>query len=308
MHALSPRRTVFLTERVPHRTRLAPADVAFLVEQYRGKVEILPAGRRDRYRLTALGCVGTLVTPNCRFIIAPKIPLANVLQMLDPSATIPSVPDATTPIMGTEVLEFLTGQLLGRLRERFTTGLHRAFREREEQGPILRGRFDLASQLRDAPGRKDRLHGIVDDWSADISCNRVLRATIELLVASPFIREVVRTALQHAITEFSDVSSVPLSADLWLTFDVEQLPDDYQALLDLCRLLVESLTPGIVTGIMSCPAFLLDMEQVFERYITRYVASHFARHSSCHVEVQRAWTVNQPVADLSEITVLPDLT
>ncbi len=60
MHSLSEPRTLLLTERVPHVARLAPVDVAFLLEHHRAHVEVLPTGRRDRYRLTALGCTGVL--------------------------------------------------------------------------------------------------------------------------------------------------------------------------------------------------------------------------------------------------------
>src|SRR6516164_10203584 len=101
MHSLSQPRTLVLTERVPHVARLTAADVAFLLENHRPHVEVLPTGRRDRYQLTALGCVGVLGTPTCRLVIHPKIPLANVFAMLDPLAEAPAANDAVTPMAGT---------------------------------------------------------------------------------------------------------------------------------------------------------------------------------------------------------------
>src|SRR6516165_5555158 len=124
----SSRRTMVLRERAPHIARMAPADVAFLLDKHRGHVEVLPAGRRDRYRLTALGCAGVLVTPTCRLVIRPKIPLPNLFAMLDPLVPVPAASDAVTPRTGTEVLDFLAGQLACRLAECVAAGLHRDYR------------------------------------------------------------------------------------------------------------------------------------------------------------------------------------
>ena len=306
MHSSS--RTLLLTERVPHRARLAPADVAFLLDQQRGNLEVLPTGRRDRYRLTALGCVGTINTPNSRLVIRPKIPLANVFAMLDPLAPMPAERDVTAAADGTEVLEFLAGQLASRMMERSRAGLHRAYRERREQGAVLQGRLDLTAQLREAPGRKDQLHGRYDDLSADVPCNQAAKTTAELLLALPLLGADVRSSLRRALAGFEGVSSVTLSPRLWDALAVDRLPGVYRPLLDLGRLLADSLAPAEAAGPTPGPSFLLDMERVFERHVTRGVADAFARSRRWTVSVQVTHTVNQTVADQPDLTMRPDLT
>src|SRR5579859_8139596 len=175
MPSLSSPRTLVLTERVPHIARSLPADVAFLLAQHRGRVEVLPTGRRDRYRMTALGCAGVLIAPSCRIVIRPKIPLANLYAMLDPLAPVPAAADAVETVAGTEMLDFLAGQLACRMSERVAAGLQRGYRQRQEQGTVLHGRIDLQTQLREAPGRKDELHSIYDDLSADVPCNQAVK-------------------------------------------------------------------------------------------------------------------------------------
>jgi 5-methylcytosine-specific restriction enzyme subunit McrC len=287
---------------------MTPADVAFLIDNHRGHIEVLPAGRRDRYRLTALGYAGVLVTPTCRLVIRPKIPLPNLFAMLDPLAPVPAASDAVTPTVGTEVLDFLAGQLAYRLAECVVAGLHRDYRERTEHGTILHGRLDLPAQLREAPGRKDQLHGRYDDLSADVPCNQAAKATAELLMASPLLSAGVRSSLRRALAGFEGVPSVPLSSQLWETLAVDRLPSAYRPLLDLCRLLAESLAPGEASGPTPGPSFLLDMERVFERHVTRGVADAFARSRRWTVSVQVTHTVNQPVADQPDLTMRPDLT
>ena len=294
MYSPSQPRTLNLTERRPHVARLAPVDVAFLLEHHRGHLEVLPTGRRDRYRLTALGCTGVLVAPACRFVIRPKIPLVNVFAMLDPLAVAPAEQDSIAPRKGTETLEFLAGQLAQRMAERVAAGLHRAYRERREQGAVLHGRLDLPAQLREAPGRKDQLHSQYDDLSADVPCNQAVKTTAESLLASPLLEAEVRAALRQALAGFESVSSVPLSPRLWEMIAAERLPAEYRPLLDLCRLLADSLILGDATGPRPAPSFLLDLERVFERHVTRGVVEAFAGSRTHTVAVQMTHTVTEP--------------
>jgi 5-methylcytosine-specific restriction enzyme subunit McrC len=308
MGSLSQPRTLILTERKPHIARLAPGDVAFLLEHHRGRLEVLPTGRRDCYRLTALGCVGVLVAPNYRFVIRPKIPLANVFAMLDPLAAAPSDSDRIAPERGTEALEFLAGQLAHRMTERVVAGLHRSYREQRDQGTVLHGRLDLPAQMREAPGRKDLLHSQYDDLSADLPCNRAVKATTEVLLASPLLGLEVRAALRKALAGFEGVSSAAMAVHLWDEIQSEQLPAEYRPMLDLCRLLADSLTLNDAAGNTPAPSFLLDLERVFEMHVTRGIVEAFAQSRNYSVAVQATHTVNEPVADQPDLTMRPDLT
>jgi 5-methylcytosine-specific restriction enzyme subunit McrC len=234
--------------------------------------------------------------------------LANLFAMLDPLAPVPAECDAVTPATGTEVLEFLVGQLACGMSERVAAGLHRAYRERREQGTVLHGRIDLPAQLREAPGRKDQLHSQYDDFTADVSCNRAVKATAELLLDSPLLGPNVCAALRRVLAGFEDVSSVPLSPQLWEAVESESVPGEYHPILDLCRLLADGLTPGETAGATPAPGFLLDMERVFERHVTRGMVEAFARSRRYTVSVQVTHTVNRPVAEQPDVTMRPDLT
>lgn len=308
MHSPPEPRTVRLIERRPRCVRLASVDVAFLLEHQRGNLEVLPTGHRDRYRLTALGCAGVIVTPTCRLVIRPKVPMTHVLSMLDPLAEVPAQWDCVAPQTGTEILEFLAGQLARRLEERVAAGLHRAYRERREQGAVLHGRLDLPAQLREAPGRKDQLHGRFDEWTADVLCNQAAKATMELLLSSPLLGSEVHALLRKTLSGFESVSSVPLSPRLWEMSREERPAAEYGPLLELCRLLADSLSPGRVAGPLIGPSFLLDLERVFERYVTRGIVEAFADSSTHTVAVQTTFTVTEPVAEQASLTMRPDLT
>jgi 5-methylcytosine-specific restriction enzyme subunit McrC len=303
-----PPRTVLLTERVPRVCTLAPADVDFLLAHHRARLDLTPTERRHRYRLTPAGVVGVLVAPTRRLVIRPKVPLRNLFLMLDPLAPAPAEADAVDPVRGTEALDFLAGQVALRLAEHARAGLPRAYAERADEGPYLLGALDLPAQLREAPARKDRLHCRHDDFTADVPLNQVPAAVARALLASPLPGEPVRAALRSVLPAFDGVRPVPLTPDLLARVAPERVPPEHAPLLDLCRLLADSLVPGAEAGAVPAPAFLLDLESVFERHVTRGVADAFAGVPGVLVAPQRSVNVNSPAPGQPDVTMRPDVT
>jgi 5-methylcytosine-specific restriction enzyme subunit McrC len=303
-------RTLFLTERRSRLCRLSPAEVAFLLAQHAAHFKLLPTGERHVYALTPGGLAGIVHMPARRLVIRPKIPLANLFFLLDPLAPVLAQPDRSTPRDGREALDFLAGQLALRLRERSEAGLQRGYDERTTTGPFLLGRLDAAAQLRDASAHKERLHCRHDAFTADILCNRAIRSATEVVLASPLLREETRTALRTALRAFAEVQTIPLTPDVWDALDAKPA-GDYRPLFDLCRLLADGLAPGAASGAIPGPAFLLNLEQVFERFLTRVLTQAIdtdeERRVRFRAEVQPLIRASVPVAGQPDLKVRPDV-
>jgi 5-methylcytosine-specific restriction enzyme subunit McrC len=297
-------RTIFLTERVPHCCRLTSADVDFLLAQHRRHVELVPTGERRRYRLVARGQVGTLVAPTCRLVIRPKVPLVNLLALLDPGLRLSLQDDAVAPAAEPDLLDFLAGRLAQAMRERAAAGLQRGYRERAEQGPFLQGRLDIPAQLRQGPGRKEHLHSRFEDFTADVPCNQAPRWTAARLLGLPFLTAPTRLALEQAVEGFAGVGAV---APSWNTLEPAALPAEYGPLLHLCRLLADALPPSEEAGTAPAAAFLLDLERLFEGYLTRQVTAAFGGRKSWAVAVQPGCVVSPPCPGPPELLLRPDL-
>ena len=134
----------------------------------------------------------------------------------------------------------------------------------------------MTAQLRESAVRKDRLHSVRDDFTADVPCNQRPRRRPERLLASSLLGGRVREMLIQALRGFEEVATAPLTPDVFAAAEADRLAEGYRPLLDLCRLLADALGPSDVAGITPCPAFLLDMERVFERYVTRGMTEAFA--------------------------------
>ena len=87
----------------------------------------------------------------------------------------------------------------------------------------------------------------------------------------------------------------------------DRLTESYHPLLELCRLLTESLACGATAGTSLRPSFLIDMERVFERYVTQGVVAAFRRCGPFDVSVQPLYRANQPVAGQPDIQLRPDV-
>lgn len=302
-----PATTFILTERVAAECRLAPADVEFLLDRHRAHVRLAPTGRPECYRLTPTGHVGTIVAPSCRLVIRPKVPLGNLFYLLDPTGPVPVAEDRAAADAGTGALDFLAGRLARLLAERAAAGLHRAYTERAAAGPFLQGRLDVAAHLRGGGPRKDRIHCRYEEFTADVPCNQVPKATAQLVLGSPLLGDGVRAALRHALRPFDAVRAVALAPERFAAAAADRLAEAYRPLLELCRLLADSLKPGEEAGPAPCPAFLLDMERVFEQYVTRGIAEACAGGGDS-VAVQPLLTANRPAAGQPDIQMRPDVT
>lgn len=302
-----PRRTILLRERQPRECRLSTADVDFLLARHRPHVEVLPTRDRNRYRLTPAGHVGVIAAPHTRLVIRPKLPLRSLFFLLDPTAPLLTADDQTTPVPGGEALNFLASRLAHLLEERAAAGLHRGYAQRDEPGPFLQGRLDVAAQVRDSSARRDQLHCRYDEFSADVPCNQVPRATAERVLGCPLVSERVRGALRRSLAPFELVRPVPLTPETFSRAQPDRLTEPYRPLLELCWFLVEGLAPGEDAGAVQCPTFLLDMERVFERHVTAGAVRAFAGQEGFTVAVQPEFRVTEPVAGHPGVRMRPDV-
>jgi 5-methylcytosine-specific restriction enzyme subunit McrC len=300
-------RTLHLIERRSRLRRLAPAEVDFLLAHHRTTLELLQTARRHVYRITPAGVAGVIVTPCRRIAISSKVPLRNLLLLMDPMDDPPTERDTVKPADGSEVIDLLAEQLALRMSERAAAGLHRGYRETAAQGAYLVGRLDVAEQLRQQSRGKEQIHSRLDEFTDQVLCNQVPRSIAAGLFSSDLLSAAVRERLSRALAPFVHLEEVPLSSEVLARLSRDRVPDCYSPLLDLCRLLIDSLAPSTVAGSVPVPAFLLSLERLFERYLTRAVQEAFADENGVTVSAQESSLIGEPVPDQPAVHVRPDV-
>lgn len=298
--------TIHLTERAARIVELSPSSVAYLLDRHRYHLQLEPTGLIHQYRLRARGVVGVIVAPDCRLIIAPKIPLDNLFVMLSGDEPVRSKSDQLQAAPADELVAFLASRFARLLRERIEAGLHWAYVETQDVGAQLHGRFDVASQVRQSPGRMDRLHSLRDDITVDLPCNQVPRTLAERMLAWPGLDAGVSGALNEALRGLDEVQSVPWPLGELNRLAEEPPSEDYRPLLEFCALLAEGLVPGQEAGTIPGPSFLLNLERVFETFVTRGVVQAFADRP-WRTEVQRTHVLGEALSLTAPLLMRPDV-
>jgi 5-methylcytosine-specific restriction enzyme subunit McrC len=294
-----------LTEYRPRDLRLRRTDVDALLAHQQRPIEVVPTGQAGRFRFTNQGFAGVLHTPNLRIVLRPKIPAANLYLLLDPDAPPENTSDAVAAEPGTEAIEFLARRLADEMRRRAATGLSRGYVERSDRQPFLQGRLDFAAKARESPAARALFHTTHDEFSSDLAVHRLPKATAELLITSPFIGTGSRSMLQAALAGYAEVPTVAVDPATFNTIPTDRLPDTDRRLIDLCRMLVNSLRPGDAAGSIAAPGFFLNLERAFEQYVERGVQSGLPMGS---LDVQREFTYHGPVpAGHPPLTGRPDV-
>ncbi len=266
--AAPEKRTLHLVERRPQRCRLAPEDHAHLHRWHRTELEITYTARRHVYHLTPRGYVGVIEAPRCRLLIEPKIPLSNLFYLLHPRAS--SGPGEGVSLT---LLDRVALQLARLLEERVQAGLHRAYVDEATRGMYQRGRLDIAAQVRARARNSPQIHSQIETLSANIPCNQLPRSVADHLLTFPTLQDQARSALRQALRGFEEID--PCSLLVEHLPPSEQGPIEYAPLLDWCQMIVAGLQPGWGQR-ESAPGFLLDLERIFERYLTEGLARAFA--------------------------------
>ncbi len=298
-------RTIFLTERVATEVGLARRDLDYLLAEHATHLTLAPGARPGRYRATAGGYVGTIGAPSCRLVIRPKVPLANFFHLLTPEQPIRlDWTGAAEP--GWEAFNFLAAQLAALLEERAREGFHRGYASRTEEGAVVRGRLDMLAQSRATPARKNRMLSCFDELTADIPCNQIPKANAQGVAGSPFVVPAIRAKLSELVSVMADISAPDTNVQ-------EVIPPSghgYHSLLAICKLLDQSLSKSGRTlrpRLPAFPTFLVDMDRLFERYVTRAVQMAFAGQPGFVVYVQPGHRLAGQGGEAADVLLRPDV-
>jgi 5-methylcytosine-specific restriction enzyme subunit McrC len=290
--------TLHLVERRPAECRLTRDDVAFLLE-HASHLRLAPTRQDGVYRLMPTRLVGLIDAPSVRLTIRPKFPLRSLAFLFDPESALASYEGVGVECDSFGVLDFVALRLTQRIREQVRIGLQCGYREVKSAGPYLQGRLDVSAQLRELP-RQDVLHSRHDDWSADILCNRLLRSSLGALSQSPLLGQSVRPRVEQALSLLDGVGTAVLSPEAFLVASAG-VPA-YRTLLELAQLAAEGLMP-VASQLGPGAAFLIDLERLFERWVTRGVREVFGQRG---LAIREQETISLPPVQLRPDVIVGD--
>ena len=154
-------------------------------------------------------------------------------------------------------------------------GLGREYREKTEPLASPRGKLDLTASIKDQTIRNKQLVCTYDEFSVDTEMNRILKATLRLLLRADVSRE-RKKKLRKLLLYFGDVSEVRVTAIQWhLRFDRSN--QTYRMLMAVCYLVIKGLLQTQTGGTMRVMDFLDEqrMCRLYEKFILEYYRKEF---------------------------------
>ncbi|MXW74516.1 MAG: hypothetical protein F4028_14485 [Acidimicrobiaceae bacterium] len=233
-----------------------------------GWLSVSPEPEDGRWKVTAKQWVGGFAIDGLRVIVRPKIKPENLFLLLEVGLP----PDAWLP----EAIDYAeTDDLLAALISFFartaeTTlarGHYHAYRHEEADVRTLRGRLDFHRQFRRV-GQLVPMACSYDDFTADVIENRYLKAAMQRAVRVPGVPMVDRRRIRRMLAALEDVADLPMEASAIDRVTFTRLNDHYLPAMRLARLILANLTLQDQHGDTSASAFMLDMNYLFERFVT----------------------------------------
>lgn len=266
-----------------------------------GRVVVTPAPGSDQWHVTATHYVGTVVLPELELLIRPKVPIDNLFLLLD--VGLPEGawrPESFAYASDPNLLPILAAFFARMLERTVATGLLRAYRTEAERLIAVRGRIDFPAQVRQ-PGVASPVACRFDEYTADIDENRYLKAAVRRLLRVPGVRPETRRALSRELVRFEEVADVHVSVELPDRLVLTRLNRHYRPVLRLARLVLGNVGLLDRPGQTAASSFLLDMNDLFQRF----VGDRLARHLRGRLEVSE-----EPVHHLGinrRVAMQPDL-
>ncbi len=249
--------------------RLAPDQARRVASAGKGIFDLQLAESPGDYSITAQNMVGTLVVDDFRVLIRPKIRPENLFLLLEVGlASDAWRREAFEYATSSDLLPSIVAFYARILETTLARGVLRSYRHEEDRLITLRGRIDMTAQFRQA-GIQLPVACRFDEYTPDIAENRYVKAAARLALRVPRVAAEDRRRLLQQVVALEDVADHSVKADEYDQISVTRLNAHYQPALRLARLLLENLTLVDQRGDHSASSFLVDMNKLFEDFVTQ---------------------------------------
>jgi 5-methylcytosine-specific restriction enzyme subunit McrC len=253
----------------------------------------------DHYDLTSDQRIGLVCLPDLVLEVRPKVPMSSVLFLVSYACNavewFNQQPEFGRELDLTEVVAIMLARMVEQTTRR---GLLNGYQSEDESLQAPRGRILFDEQLRRRFGISPPIEVRHDNFTTDVIENRLLVAALSALGRLPLRSTSARRELLRAQRLFGAVKRVHFSRTAVPDILITRLNRHYQAAISLATLVLRSASLDLGTGGARGSALLIDMNDVFERFVRS------ALRMALDVDVKR-FPERAPFLRLDEAEVIP---
>ncbi len=278
-----------------------------LAEALRGSITIEPApGAEDRYFLTPGSTIGALEIGGLSVSIRPKLSISRVLFLASYAADRIELRDRFDFRDVQDVVELLALQLEAAARQAFAAGLLHGYRTEQEALHTVRGRIRVEEQLRRRFGLPVPLEVQYDEFTDDVTANRLVKAAAARLARMRTRAPRSRAGLAWIGARLDAVSLVEYPANAVPAVAFDRLNRHYRQVVKLSQLILRQRSFDAGRGGVHAAGFLMDMNVIFQEFVTR--ALRDALHVSERVFRSDDQLRRVTLDEAGKVGLRPDLT
>lgn len=272
-----------------------------------GSISIVPSVRLDGcYDLTPGSYVGGIQLDTLSVEIRPKLPIERLLFLisytLDPKQWRES--DFNFSDRSSLFAAIIPG-FVSQVRRAIHRGVLQGYRSEEDSLQTVRGRIRFDDQIRRRYGIAPPVEVRYDEFTEDITENRLIKAAIHTLGKMLIRSDDARRSLRAFDSALANVQTVEFHPRQLPSITYTRLNSHYRPAIELAKLILRSTTFEIEHGAVQTSAFLLDMNKVFEDFV--YIALREALQLSPYAFPQGATGKRLCLDSKGTIRLEPDL-
>ena len=218
--------------------------------------------------MSAHNYVGSINVAGLQVLVRPKIPLRNLFLLLEVGLRERDWHDEAVRFETTgDLLPALVSFFARTTETTLARGLYHSYQEQRDRLVALRGRVDIARQLTQ-PGVVIPTACRFTEFTADLIENSYLKAAVSRSLRVARVQAIDRRRLMQHLVTLEDVGDVRHHYTDHDRVKFTRLNEHYRPALRLARLVLANLTLQDVVGETQASSFMLDMNDLFERFVT----------------------------------------
>jgi 5-methylcytosine-specific restriction enzyme subunit McrC len=298
--------TILLQEHSSRRVVLSDVEADVLRREYGRAVQVHPTPQPGEYELRTTSHAGFIVLPGHRVLeIRPKLPIQVLLALMARAGDLGVFrPDLHACSTLPELLELLAAQFIALAEGLATRGIRKAFLVENDDLSAPRGKIHLAETLRRSPVLRLHHHCVFPVFSPDGIENRILKLACQRILPFPFKQHRdLPQRCRRLLGLLSEVQDDAHAEEGFRTLACHRLNEHYRPALSLARLILTHLSASGSRGGEPFVAFLVDMNQLFERYVSHVLRDGLRRHAGIDVALQEGSHLDMA----AQVEIRPDI-
>jgi 5-methylcytosine-specific restriction enzyme subunit McrC len=245
-------------------------------------VRFLAGGQME---VTTYSWVGVVRFSSVEIRVVPMLIVGNlrVLRMIEYAQDVRLIArlrtDRSLPAEGTDLFDLVVMLLAEETKKLIRDGLIRDYRSVEDSLDVMRGRLRIREQYLRRYGQLHRIECAFDEFDGDVPENQLLAAALR--AAEPRVRDLgVRNDARVFGSIMAEVCDARTRDADWYSRTIRygRRNTRYRPAHELAKIVLKglALTDRIDKSTVNLASFMVDMNAVFEQFVTRLVSESLA--------------------------------